>query len=90
MKILKFIKHLPIYRVQLAINEQEISENRRGISVDDQIHTGNERNIETQANVPCCDIYTCETIRVSLKHRSQRRKYNKKKIILKDSLYGFD
>jgi len=64
------MKHLRIYRVQLAIvNEQEISEDRRGISVDDQIYTGDERNIETQTNVPCCDIYTCKTIRVSLKHR---------------------
>jgi len=66
------MKHLPIYRVQLPIvNEQEISKDRRGISVDDQIRTSYERNIETQANISCCDIYTCETIRVSLKYRSE-------------------
>lgn len=58
-----YAKYLPICRVRLKmINEQEVSQDRRGIRADDQVHTGDEGNVGTQANIARCDIYACETV----------------------------
>lgn len=62
------LRNLPINLIQLSIiNKQEVRQNGRGVSIDNQICAGHKWNVRTQTNVSRRHVHTREAIGVSLK-----------------------